>query len=421
MISVTLLSSTVDQLNVIGIKQKGAGYNNTLGNNHTVSIGLTNFTGRIYIQGTLSSEPQEGDWFNIPLVQGKDHIQYPLDRAKPTGENGDSGVFAYSFTGNYVWLRAKVDRTYLNPPPTDNFYVGYVNRILLNYGAVAGASTNFAASTVVPGPIGPVGPRGLTGPTGPQALGAFVRYDLYATPNQQIFTADYNVGYTDVYYNGVLLIPDDYIATDGVTITLKNPALGGDPVTVIAWQLSGIQPITGPTGPSDGPTGPTGTPGLTGPTGAAGINGGRGPTGSASTITGPTGPQGAAGPAGPTGLKLVRFRLIYASGLIVAQDFVDSTTNINITDILRQGDAQVTVSHNQGDFPVSVVMHGGPGINPAGGYRQTVPYYSTPGSYSAISTNQDSTTLYSLTAGNTGVPSNGTGYLWVSILFAANG
>jgi hypothetical protein len=420
MISVTLLPTTVDQINVVGTKQKGAGYNNTLGNNHTVSISLANFTGRIYIQGTLSRDPQEGDWFNIPVVSGKDHIQFPLDRALPKGETGDTGVFAYSFTGNYVWIRAKVDRTYLNPPPTDSYFVGYVSKILLNYGAVSGGNGSGSNTQVVPGPIGPVGPRGLTGPTGPQALGAFTRTDIYASPGQQIFEAEYNVGYVDVYYNGVLLIPDDYTATDGNRIILTNAALGGDPVTIIAWQLSGIQPITGPTGPSDGPTGPSGTPGVTGPTGSPGINGNRGPTGAAGIgTTGPTGAQGNEGPPGTSVVNLVRFRLLYASGIILSADYVDSTSNIVAANVIRQGDNQITVIHNFGDFPVSVVMQGGPGVNPAGGYRQTVPYYSTTGSYSAISTSQNSTTLYSLTAGNTGVPSTGIGYLWVSLLFAS--
>ena len=126
MISVTLLTNTRDQLNVIGIKQPGAGYNNTVGNNHTVSINLDNFTGRIYIQGSLASDPKETDWFNIPIGNGTPYVQFPLDPALPTGynpelnqwplngspnsSNGDTGIYAYNFSGNYVWVRAVVDR-----------------------------------------------------------------------------------------------------------------------------------------------------------------------------------------------------------------------------------------------------------------------------------------------------------------------
>jgi hypothetical protein len=427
MISVTLLSTTVDQLNVTGPKQRGAGYNNTIGNNHTVSISLDNFTGRIYIQGTLSLNPQEADWFNIPLNGSIPYMEYPQDRALPTGQTGDSGVYAYSFSGNYIWLRAKVDRTYLVPPPTDSGFVGYCKQILLNYGAIAGGTTissgigHNSGMQGPPGPQGPTGPRvtgptGSTGPigaTGPMATGAFVRYDQYAEDGQTMFEAAYNVGYVDVYYNGALLVPGDYTAEDGITVTLANAALGGDPVSIIAWQLSGIAPITGPTGPAGGPTGPTGHGGLTGPTGPRVT----GPTGAG----GQTGPAGTTGPTGPVGtgtLTIVRFRLVYNSGALLDIGYVDNCLNIIPANVVRSSPNEIIINHNQNAYPISTVLQGGPAVTPAGAYRQTTPSYSTTGSYSALSTDVNTTNLYALSAGNTGVPNIGTGYLWVSMLFS---
>ena len=73
--SITLLDTTSGQMNVTGAAQKAAGYSNTIGNNHTISIGLNNFVGRIYIEGTLAVNPTQTDWVPIPLVDSKPYIQ----------------------------------------------------------------------------------------------------------------------------------------------------------------------------------------------------------------------------------------------------------------------------------------------------------------------------------------------------------
>jgi len=442
MISVTLLGTTYDQINVVGQKVPGAGYNNTVGNNHTVSINLDNFVGRIYIQGSLATDPKaDSDWFNIPIGNGTPYVQFPLDPALPTGNNpalnqwpgnqyptaqqGDTGIVAYSFSGNYIWIRAVVDRTYLVPPPTDPYFVGAVSQILLNYGAIASSTvapqaTNTGGAQGPPGPPGPTGPgltgpSGPAGPTGPAASGAYQRYDQYATPGQTVFYATYVPGFVDVYYNGLLLVPtNDYTATNGTSITLTSAALGGDPVSIVAWEIANVSNITGPTGPSGGPIGPTGP---SGPTGSLG------PTGPSSLITGPTGVQGNTGPTGATGAmgapatSLISFRLLFSSGILLPTNFVDNCVNISAGQITRLSDTQVTINHNENMYPGVVSCQGGPLALPAGAYRQTVPTAATGGSYSALSLDLNNTSLFALTPGNTGVPASGNGYLWVTMIF----
>jgi hypothetical protein len=427
MISLTLLSNSGDQINVTGQRQPGAGYNNTVGNNHTVSISLDNFTGRIYIQGSLANDPSETDWFNIPIGQTTVYVEYPLDPAYPTGPTGDTGNYAYSFSGNYVWIRAVVDRKYLVPPPSDPYFVGYCRQILLNYGAIAGGINAFGAANSggamgPPGPQGPTGPgltgptgAALTGPTGPAALGAYTRTDITANPGQTVFNAAYYPDFVDVYYNGILLQPQDYTAVDGSTIILINPAIGGDPVTIIAWEIAGVSTLTGPTGPSGGPPGPTGPRGNTGPSGPTGANSiVTGPTG----VTGNTGPQGIQGPTGAAATSLISFRLIFNSGIIISSNFVDNLVNITAPQITRLSDTQITIEHDRNQYPASVTCQGGPLALPAGAYRQTVPTNATSGSYSALSISLNSTSLFALTPGNTGVPASGAGYLWITLIFA---
>ena len=174
--SVVLLYTTSGKLNVTGNKQKGAGYANFLGGSHTVSISTTNFVGRVYIEASIATNPQDNDWFAVPLRDNLSYVQFPLNPNKPTGDgyyNGDTGTVAFTFIGNYVWVRARIDREYLNPAPVDPWIFGSVDQILLNYGTL-GASNG---SLRITGPIGPVGPQGIpgiavnTGPTGPDGLG----------------------------------------------------------------------------------------------------------------------------------------------------------------------------------------------------------------------------------------------------------
>jgi hypothetical protein len=176
--SVTLLDTTSGKINVTGTRQKGAGYSNTIGNNHTISISLDNFTGRIWIEGSIAADPSESDWFPIPVKDNQRFLQFPQMPFRPSepfssfgAATGDTGTYGYSFTGNFIWVRARVDRSYITPPPVDADLIGAVTKILLNYGAVSPAGlTAFVTpvgSSALQGPPGPQGLAGTTGPTGP--------------------------------------------------------------------------------------------------------------------------------------------------------------------------------------------------------------------------------------------------------------
>ena len=285
MFSVTLLNSTTTQINVVGIQQKGAGYSNSIGCNHTVSISVINFIGRVYIQGSLASQPGPLDWFSIPLVGDIPFVQFPQNPAAPTGSgNGDTGVVAFSFSGNYIWLRAVVDRSYLIPPPTDPALVGAVRYILLNYGAVSPAATgNGQQSAALNGlPAG-----GTTGQV--LAKNSNANYDVVWTTENHTYVTNVapsgtNTG--DLWWDDVE--GNLYINYQGAWV----PSVVG---------TAGPAGPEGPTGPLGGPTGPSGTASnSTGPTGSTGPSV-TGPTGLPSTVTGPTGTTGSTGTQGPWG------------------------------------------------------------------------------------------------------------------------
>ena len=80
-------------------KLKGDGYYGRADGFHTVQYNISGnadntFTGVIEIQATLAVEPAEADWFIITSTQQT--------------YTGSYGSYMFNFTGNYVWLRAKV-------------------------------------------------------------------------------------------------------------------------------------------------------------------------------------------------------------------------------------------------------------------------------------------------------------------------
>lgn len=74
-------------------------------------------------------------------------------------------------------------------------------------------------------------------------------FTTIATQGQTGFSTTYNVGFLDVFVNGVRLSDSDYIASNGSIITLSAPCFGGEVVDIIAYNTlstgSGIGEIGG--------------------------------------------------------------------------------------------------------------------------------------------------------------------------------
>ena len=66
-------------LNFEGDSIRGDGYYGFSDGLHTVQISLNNFTGRIYIQGSLASTPGATDWFDIKLDGSNPYVEFTSD------------------------------------------------------------------------------------------------------------------------------------------------------------------------------------------------------------------------------------------------------------------------------------------------------------------------------------------------------
>ena len=88
-------------------KEKGDGYYSSSDGFHTASYTVTpNFVGTITMQATLATTPAESDWFNITDTA----ITY-ADLTIPASTT----TSIVNFTGNFVWVRAFVQRADIDP------------------------------------------------------------------------------------------------------------------------------------------------------------------------------------------------------------------------------------------------------------------------------------------------------------------
>lgn len=124
------------QLNLTGPAIKADGFYGFSDGIHTISAKLDNFTGRLYLEATLEIHPTEADWFPIMLTSMNPYIEYPINPVMPTGTQGDTGMDSFVAQGNFVFVRARIDRDYVVPVPVtpdDLALLGSVSRILMNF------------------------------------------------------------------------------------------------------------------------------------------------------------------------------------------------------------------------------------------------------------------------------------------------
>ena len=112
-------TTTLDHSGFVTDKAKGDGYFSQPDGVHTVAYQVVNlgdstddFNGTIKMQGSLATTPTEDDWFDI---SGTSY----------TSDQSTTNV-SFNFTGNFVWVRAKVETTNATGNPS------MVTSLLLN-------------------------------------------------------------------------------------------------------------------------------------------------------------------------------------------------------------------------------------------------------------------------------------------------
>lgn len=127
--SVQLLSSSAGQVNVTGTKKKADGFFGFTDGKATIGWYLNAFIGRIVLEASLATDPEEADFFPVAFDGEANPFVEFLSTAPATG------LTVFTVTGNFVWVRAVVDRTNISPlPPIDQINtLGTVSKVLMNF------------------------------------------------------------------------------------------------------------------------------------------------------------------------------------------------------------------------------------------------------------------------------------------------
>lgn len=115
--TVMMMGNTQEISNLTGEACKADGWYGHVQGLHTVVIQVVNFTGRLLIEASLELNPTEDDWFPVKLTDETDYVEFPINPYKPTGDygsGGDTSTIGFTFKVNALWLRVKLDRTYLS-------------------------------------------------------------------------------------------------------------------------------------------------------------------------------------------------------------------------------------------------------------------------------------------------------------------
>ncbi len=98
---------------------RGDGYYGYREGNHTLAVQFNGFLGRIQIEATLELNPTNADWFPIWLTASHPWQEFTTPK---------TGTEAYSFQGNFVLLRFRKERSYLNTQSP----VGDITKVMLS-------------------------------------------------------------------------------------------------------------------------------------------------------------------------------------------------------------------------------------------------------------------------------------------------
>ena len=107
------------QLDQLSDPVRGDGYYGYREGYQTIAIQFNNFIGKVQIEATLELDPGAADWFPIWLTPSHPYKEY---------HTAKTGTEAFTFRGNFVLVRFRKERSYLNTTSP----VGDITKVMLS-------------------------------------------------------------------------------------------------------------------------------------------------------------------------------------------------------------------------------------------------------------------------------------------------
>lgn len=137
--SINLMSASGTDMNKLSDTVKGDSYYGYTDGLHTIQVIYNEFVGRFRIQATLSLEPTENDWFDIQQtlttygsVTDQAVAYNPMGYIQFNANDPADGSQAYTFQGNFAYIRTYMDREHVGDGETYDTSYGQISRVILS-------------------------------------------------------------------------------------------------------------------------------------------------------------------------------------------------------------------------------------------------------------------------------------------------
>jgi len=127
-----LLTGTGTNHNKYGTSVHGDSYYGYTDGLHTVQVTYNQFVGRLRIQCSLIVEPTDSDWFDIIPATTSGRKFNPLGYIQFNADDPGDGSEAYTFQGNFAWVRVFMDRNHVGDGETYDSSYGSISRVILS-------------------------------------------------------------------------------------------------------------------------------------------------------------------------------------------------------------------------------------------------------------------------------------------------
>jgi hypothetical protein len=126
------MSATGTDMNKYSETVKGDSYYGFTDGLHTIQVTYNQFVGRLRIQCTLSLTPTDTDWFDIVPTTTSGSSWNPAGYIQFNANNPADFSEAYTFQGNFTFIRIYMDREHVGDGATYDDSYGQVSRVILS-------------------------------------------------------------------------------------------------------------------------------------------------------------------------------------------------------------------------------------------------------------------------------------------------